>query len=395
MANATAKVPTAQTVVIDEKRKGLVVTTAQTYYNGAMLGWNSSDLLDKFDDSQSLVYAGILEDAGPVVITSASAEADRRVTVAKRRRITMAISSAAASDRGRRVYAAYDGTATYSVGTYSNFIGYMDGLVNGSTTNIHIDTLTNDGGSTGGEATFESITAADASLDIAGKASTTAAGGAVAVTGGASSFATGVGGAFTATGGAGGANAVGGAITLLGGSPSAGNAAGAVASMTGGTGLGTGNGGVSKVVGGTAGATGSGGAAQVIGGLAIAGVGGAVVITGGLSVGATNSGPAVTITGGNSGGASGTGGAVNLASGDAAGGTVGAVNVQTVALGKLGFYGATAIVIPSGNGTQATTAAGATTAIYLNTTLTGGVGSTAYTTGDIVKCLKQLGLITT
>jgi hypothetical protein len=81
---------------------------------------------------------------------------------------------------------------------------------------------------------------------------------------------------------------------------------------------------------------------------------------------------------------------VNVALGTSTGTQIGTASSQ-----KLGFYGLTAITQPAGNGTQATAAAGGTTTCFLNTTLTGGSGSTAYTVGDVVKCLKQLGLIQT
>lgn len=79
---------------------------------------------------------------------------------------------------------------------------------------------------------------------------------------------------------------------------------------------------------------------------------------------------------------------VNMALGTSTGTIIGTATTQ-----KLGFYGTTAIVQPSGNGTQATAAAGGTTNVFLNTTLTGGSGSTAYTVSDIVLVLKKLGLI--
>lgn len=40
-----------------------------------------------------------------------------------------------------------------------------------------------------------------------------------------------------------------------------------------------------------------------------------------------------------------------------------------------------------------TVAAGATTAVFVNTTFDGSIGSTAYTIGDLVAALKTLGFI--
>ncbi len=61
---------------------------------------------------------------------------------------------------------------------------------------------------------------------------------------------------------------------------------------------------------------------------------------------------------------------------------------------KIGFFGAAPVAQPaSPAGNTHTPAAGSTTAIYVNTTFDGGVGSTAYTLGDVVAALKSLGLI--
>lgn len=60
-------------------------------------------------------------------------------------------------------------------------------------------------------------------------------------------------------------------------------------------------------------------------------------------------------------------------------------------------YGAAPSVAPvvqqSGTGNVSTGAAGSTTTVFLNTTYTGGVGSTAYTVGDIVLALKNYNLL--
>jgi hypothetical protein len=61
---------------------------------------------------------------------------------------------------------------------------------------------------------------------------------------------------------------------------------------------------------------------------------------------------------------------------------------------KVGFFGATPVAqngAPAGN--THTPTAGSTTAAYVNTTFDGGIGSAAYTVGDIVTALKNLGLL--
>lgn len=60
---------------------------------------------------------------------------------------------------------------------------------------------------------------------------------------------------------------------------------------------------------------------------------------------------------------------------------------------KVGAYGVEPVVQPAGSGNTTTVAAGATTAVYTNTTFSGGIGTTAYTVGDLVAALKQLGFL--
>lgn len=61
----------------------------------------------------------------------------------------------------------------------------------------------------------------------------------------------------------------------------------------------------------------------------------------------------------------------------------------------IGFWGAA----PSAQSAQApagnvhTVTAGSTTAVFVNTSFDGSVGSTAYTVGDIVAVLKAIGLL--
>jgi hypothetical protein len=62
--------------------------------------------------------------------------------------------------------------------------------------------------------------------------------------------------------------------------------------------------------------------------------------------------------------------------------------------GNVGFYGTTPIAKQTATGQTAGYVTGVGTAVLADGTFTGGVGATAYTLGDIVKALKNLGLIT-
>jgi hypothetical protein len=63
------------------------------------------------------------------------------------------------------------------------------------------------------------------------------------------------------------------------------------------------------------------------------------------------------------------------------------------ATAKVGFFGAAPVVQQGAAVNTHTVAAGATTAVFTNTTFDGTLGTTAYTIGDLVAALKNLGLI--
>lgn len=74
-------------------------------------------------------------------------------------------------------------------------------------------------------------------------------------------------------------------------------------------------------------------------------------------------------------------------------GTTTGSKIGTATTQKLAFFNSTPVVQPATTGAVATTDAGATTAVYVGTTFTGGSGTTPYTVADIVKALKALGLL--
>jgi hypothetical protein len=69
------------------------------------------------------------------------------------------------------------------------------------------------------------------------------------------------------------------------------------------------------------------------------------------------------------------------------------IKIATSTSQKLGFYNATPIVQPATTGTIVGFTAGAGSAVDSAATFTGNTGSAAYTIGDIVRALKQLGFM--
>lgn len=80
--------------------------------------------------------------------------------------------------------------------------------------------------------------------------------------------------------------------------------------------------------------------------------------------------------------------AFNIVVGSTTGTKIGTATTQ-----KIGFFNVAPVVQPSSTGAVATTAAGSTTTVFVNTTFTGGSGATAYTVADIIGALKSLGLL--
>lgn len=127
----------------------------------------------------------------------------------------------------------------------TSFVGEVSSNGAGSFTTLAVSSTS----TFGGDATMTGIVGSDSSLGITGLASTQ--GGAVALTGGASSTSANAGGAVTLTGGAPGATGVGGAVTLTAAAGGATSGAGGNVNLTGGAGTaGNANGGAVILTGG-------------------------------------------------------------------------------------------------------------------------------------------------
>jgi hypothetical protein len=85
-----------------------------------------------------------------------------------------------------------------------------------------------------------------------------------------------------------------------------------------------------------------------------------------------------------------------LSDGNSVGTTLGLAGIMSSSgVGdKISFFGATPVTQPaSPTGNVHTPTVGSTTAVFVNTTFDGSIGTTAYTIGDLVIALKNLGLI--
>ena len=163
------------------------------------------------------------------------------------------------------------------------------------------------------------------------------------------------------------ASGTGGAIVVTGGASSTAATAGGAVSLVGGTGNTSGAGGATNVLGGVGGATGTGGQVNITGGVPTDAAGGAVVIAGAAGVGTNRAGGLASVTGGASTGSA-TGGVASLVGGSAGAATgAGGGVVITGANGNTTGAAGT-VVIKAGEG-GATNVAGGLVSV------TGGVGN--------------------
>jgi hypothetical protein len=130
MANATAKVKKAYTDTLgaeQQKRSSITLGAETTYYSGAMVGMTSAGYLDKFDDSEGMVFVGIVRD-NQVLPAGTAADGTIDLQILKPAYIELAISSVAVTDIGKPVYAVDDQTGTLdpSTRTYANVVGSVE-----------------------------------------------------------------------------------------------------------------------------------------------------------------------------------------------------------------------------------------------------------------------------
>lgn len=133
MANTTGPVVTNFTTDYDNNvRRMTTAATTQTFYPGAMIGLNSSGLVNKLDDTAAYSFVGLMEGHSRE-ITSTDDATIRQINVKRPLLFAMAIASATASDEGRKVYASDDQTVAYTVGSFGNYVGKVFAVLDSTT----------------------------------------------------------------------------------------------------------------------------------------------------------------------------------------------------------------------------------------------------------------------
>ena len=130
MANATKKVNKGLVRVTDDhmRRSSVTLTAELTFYTGAMVGITTAGYLAKFDDSQSMLFVGLVHgrEGNPVIPISTAADGEGDLDYDQPKRFELDITSVAVTDIGKKVYASFDQTGVLTNGgTYGNLIGIV------------------------------------------------------------------------------------------------------------------------------------------------------------------------------------------------------------------------------------------------------------------------------
>lgn len=130
MANATAKVAKGAIRRSDEfmKRSSVTLAAELQYYVSAMVGITTAGYLAKFDDSQSMIFAGIVrgDQGNPLIPIGTAGDDTLQLDYHQPFRFELAVSGVAVTDIGKKVYASDDQTGVLTNGgTYGNLIGIV------------------------------------------------------------------------------------------------------------------------------------------------------------------------------------------------------------------------------------------------------------------------------
>lgn len=97
------------------------------FWPNAMLGIDEDGYIDKFDDSQSLIFAGVFRGTEGKLTQPVESDGTRDIEIHQPQRLELAVASVAESDKGKPVFAIDDqtGTLTPSATTNANVIGHV------------------------------------------------------------------------------------------------------------------------------------------------------------------------------------------------------------------------------------------------------------------------------
>ena len=136
MANATKKVGKAHVRWEDcfIKRSTKTLAAETTFYTHAMIGVTETGYYAKFDDSASMLFAGLVRgQEGDPVLPAGTAGADAlQLDLVQPKRFELAISGVAVTDIGKTVYASDDDTFT-TASTSNSAVGKIIRWITGTT----------------------------------------------------------------------------------------------------------------------------------------------------------------------------------------------------------------------------------------------------------------------
>lgn len=139
MSNATAAVKKGVVRRTDEfNEESSATLAAETrFYQQAMLGRTTAGYLAKFDDSQSMVFVGVVrgDQGNPLLPAGTAGDGTIQLPYQQPQRFELAVASVTVADIGKPIYASDDQLGVISPNslTYANLVGQIVGVVNSTT----------------------------------------------------------------------------------------------------------------------------------------------------------------------------------------------------------------------------------------------------------------------
>lgn len=131
MANATVQVKKSTVRRTDEfrKRSSATLSAETTFYTNAMVGITTGGYLAKFDDTQSMIFAGVVRgrEGNPVLPAGTAGDGTIDLDYHMPLAFEVDVASVAVTDIGKPLYASFDQTGILAFGstTYGNLIGII------------------------------------------------------------------------------------------------------------------------------------------------------------------------------------------------------------------------------------------------------------------------------